>query len=139
MHEKLRTLGDSIKDLLSDLTNQMDDALDVGGSFKSAKWISQVVTRKDHKITIRMELPGYKKENITVKVVDDVLIIEGNANRTEEVGELLASTIDSFDRKWKLSDNAIVDEIEADVRAGVLAVTVPLKCEKARSKDIPIG
>lgn len=135
MHPKLRRLQSEAASLISDLSSQMEELFDLGAT--TAPRIA--VTRSDNKLTLRAEIPGYEKEDVKVRVEDDVLIIKVTKKKSEEKGTLLTSSIHSFEKMWELPPNAIVDEIEADVRAGILAVTVPLKTDQAHTRDVPIG
>ncbi|KAG6546651.1 hypothetical protein Mapa_011840 [Marchantia paleacea] len=87
----------------------------------------------------KADLPGMKKEEIKVQVVDDgVLSISGERNK-EKVDEKdnyrrTERSFGKFFRQFRLPSNAKPQEISAKVENGVLTVTVP-KIEESKKKS----
>jgi HSP20 family protein len=83
---------------------------------------------------IDVDLPGVSKEDINVKVENNVLTISGERKTKEEVKEedyyKCESSFGSFTRSFTLPDNVDTENIHAENRDGVLEITVPKK-EKA--------
>ena len=90
---------------------------------------------------VTVELPGSKKEDITVEMKDQVLTIRGEKrNEREEKKEhsrWIERSYGSFSRSFALPANAVADRIKAEFRDGVLTVEVP-KAEEAKPKTISI-
>ena len=90
---------------------------------------------------VTVELPGSKKEDITVEMKDQVLTIRGEKrNEREEKKEhshWIERSYGSFSRSFTLPSNAVGDRIKAEFREGVLTVEVP-KAEEAKPKTISI-
>jgi HSP20 family protein len=93
---------------------------------------------------IDVDLPGVSKEDINVKVENNVLTISGERKTKEEVKEedyyKSESSFGSFTRSFTLPDNVDTENIHAENKDGVLEITVPKK-EKAleEKKSIKIN
>ena len=92
-------------------------------------------TRIDWKETpeahvFKADLPGLVKEEVKVEVEEGrVLKISGERSREqEEMGDTwhrLELSSGSFVRRFRLPDNARLDQVKASMENGVLTVTVP--------------
>lgn len=83
---------------------------------------------------VRAELPGLKREDISVEVVDGALTIEA-ARETKE-GERAESF--RFSRSIALPDTVRADGVSAAYEHGVLTVTLP-KREEAKPRKITVA
>lgn len=63
---------------------------------------------------LSLDVPGFKKDDISVSVENEVLTISGSA---ESRG--------SITRKWRLPDGTNTDQISAKLSDGVLEVSLP--------------
>ncbi|MBI3092509.1 MAG: Hsp20 family protein [Candidatus Tectomicrobia bacterium] len=84
---------------------------------------------------VRAEVPGLKKEDLTIEVLDGVLSISGE-KKTEREEEKNGATLrerqyGSFRRGFYVGEEITTEEIQAHYKDGVLTVTVP-KREKVR-------
>src|SRR3989344_4924435 len=93
-------------------------------------------------IILKMAVPGYKKEDIEVKVEDDVLIIKGDVNKETEENkknyqrkEIAQQT---FEQKYKLPATAVAEKIEARCENGILTIIVPTNSKKERKINIEV-
>ena len=79
-------------------------------------------------------LPGIAKEDISVEVKENTLIISGERKRAEENDDRnfrrVESRYGSFSRSFKLPKNVKADGINAEFNNGILEVVIP-KDEKA--------
>lgn len=78
----------------------------------------------------KADLPGVKKEEVKVEVEDgNVLRISGQRAREKEekndTWHRVERSSGQFMRKFRLPDNAKVDQVKAAMENGVLTVTVP--------------
>ncbi|KAJ6952481.1 17.3 kDa class I heat shock protein-like [Populus alba x Populus x berolinensis] len=93
-----------------------------------------VNTRIDWKETpeahvFKADLPGLKKEEVKVEIEDDrVLQISGERNVERE------DKNDTWHRRFRLPENAKVDQVRASMENGVLTVTVPK--EEVKKPDV---
>lgn len=99
------------------------------------------IAEDDDRYVVTAELPGSKKEDITVEMKDQVLTIRGEKrNEREEKKEhsrWIERSYGSFSRSFALPANAVGDRIKAEFKEGVLTVEVP-KAEEAKPKAISI-
>jgi len=80
-------------------------------------------------IVVRVELPGIKKEEVKVEIVDGALTIEGERKYEKEVTRKGYFTTEraygTFYRRIPLPEEATVGEAKATFKDGVLEVTIP--------------
>jgi HSP20 family protein len=99
------------------------------------------IAEDDGRYVVTLELPGSKKDDITVEMKDQILTIRGEKrNEREEKKEhsrWVERSYGSFSRSFTLPANAAADQIKAEFRDGVLTVEVP-KAEEAKPKTISI-
>ncbi|TKY46399.1 18.5 kDa class I heat shock protein [Spatholobus suberectus] len=109
-----------------------------------------VNTRIDWKETpeahvFKADVPGLKKEELKVEVVDDrVLLISGERNVEKEdkndTWHRVERSSGKFMRRFKLPENAKIDQINASIENGVLTVTVPkMEVKKRETRAIEIS
>lgn len=87
------------------------------------------VTAYDDRIEIESEIPGLKKEDVSVEVCDGVLTIRGNKRQdTEEKkgGKVVFKELkrSSFQRSFLLDDTLDVNSVNAKFENGILNITI---------------
>ncbi len=92
---------------------------------------------------VEVDLPGVKKEDISVDVKENNLIISGERNFKEERQETdyykIESSYGKFERSFALPENVDIENIEATCTDGVLEVVLPkLKIETNEARKITI-
>ena len=107
------------------------------------RWLPQVdVLRRGDELVVRADLPGLKKEDISVDVGDNMLTIRGQRkeeSREEREGYYWHERSEgSFYRSIPLPEGANVDQARARFEDGVLEVALPAPKEKERSRHIEI-
>ena len=109
-----------------------------------------VSTRVDWKETpeahvLKADLPGLKKEEVKVEIEDDrVLQISGERNVEKEdkndKWHRVERSSGKFMRRFRLPENAKMDQVKASMENGVLTVTVPkAEVKKPDVKTIEIS
>jgi len=94
---------------------------------------------------IEVDLPGMKKEDISIQVEDNKLLISGERKVKEEIKEenyyKVESSFGTFSRSFSLPDDADIENIHAESKDGVLEVVVPkLEVQKVeKTKKIAIN
>ena len=78
---------------------------------------------------IEVDLPGMKKEDISIQVEDNTLVISGERKVKEEIKEenyyKIESRFGTFSRSFALPEDADIEKIHAESQDGVLEVIVP--------------
>ncbi|KAI9121544.1 hypothetical protein K1719_008577 [Acacia pycnantha] len=109
-----------------------------------------VSTRVDWRETpeahvFKADLPGLKKEEVKVEIEDDrVLQISGERNFEKEdknhTWHRVERSSGKFMRRFRLPENAKMDQVKASMENGVLTVTVPkAEVKKPEVKAIQIS
>ncbi len=92
----------------------------------------------DEAIVVIVDLPGVEKDNVDVRVEDDILTIKGKAGYSPPADILRREfSLDGYFRQFELSDEVNQDKISAEAKNGVLTITLP-KAEKSRPKQIQV-
>ena len=91
---------------------------------------------------LEAEIPGVKKEDISVTIENNVLTVSGKKEaKTEEKKAdyyLQESTYGSFSRSLRLPGEIEEGKVQAQFKDGVLKLTMPHKKASASSKQIKI-
>jgi HSP20 family protein len=99
-----------------------------------------IVEDKDA-FVVRAELAGVAKENISVEVKDNHLVLSGKKEAVERGEEgknrHLESRHGNFSRTFELPRNVKADAIEASFKDGALTLRIP-KADDAKPKAIEI-
>ena len=99
------------------------------------------VSENEKGYAVTVELPGVKKDDVTVEVHENVLTIRGEkkSEREEKKDKThwLERTYGSFSRSFTLPPTAVVDELKATFRDGVLTLEIPKK-EELKPRQISI-
>lgn len=96
------------------------------------------VINEENGYLVRVSLPGFKREEVSVELRDGVLSISGTRNEegTAEAKYLVRERAQgSFARRVKLRE-ASEEGIKAELRDGVLAVRVPRATPQAKAVTI---
>jgi HSP20 family protein len=99
------------------------------------------VTESDEAYRVTIELPGVKREDVTLDLQDRNLCIRGEKRSEREEKKDRSHWIErsygSFSRSFTLPADAVDDRIEANFKDGILTVTIP-KSEKAKPRTVAI-
>ena len=92
---------------------------------------------------VEADLPGVKKEDISVDTKDNVLTISGERKHKEEVKKddyyKLESSYGKFQRSFTLPEGVDTENIQASCENGVLEVTIPkLAIEDKKKQKIEV-
>ena len=100
-----------------------------------AEWVAPAseAAADDNAYRISMELPGVEEKDIDVTMHDGVLQVKGEKrNEREESGDtwfFSERSFGSFSRSFRLPPDADAEKVEADLKDGVLTVSVKKRKE----------
>ncbi len=95
----------------------------------------------DQSLTLIVEMPGVKKDNVDVSVENDVLTIDGRIDFANYEGLQPLYTeynIGHYLRSFQLSSKIDQGAIKAQLKDGVMSLVLP-KAEKAKPRRIAVS
>ncbi len=129
---------------LDDVRRRMDrvveEAMSRAPAVRGDAWSPLVdVEETDDAWVVEADIPGAKRDHITVELLGDELSIHGEIVERERVGILRRRTrrTGAFAYRLRLPGDVAEEGIEADLDGGVLTVRVP-KSERARRRRIEV-
>lgn len=89
-------------------------------------------------LVVLADLPGVSKDALDVRVDNNVLTIRGRADHSRPTDETYREyELVNFFRQFELSDKVDQQRITADLKHGVLTLTLP-KAEEAKPRQIEV-
>lgn len=127
---------------LRDQLNRLFDASASRAPESFGDWSPALDAFEDKdKYVVSLELPGLKKEDISVTVQDGVLTVSGERKREQETTSGNVHRTEryygKFTRSVSLPPTAKADQVAASYKDGVLHVELP-KAEEAKPKSIEV-
>lgn len=99
------------------------------------------VSESDDKLTVKMDLPGVSKEDVSIQIVGDTLQVKGEKKQEKEVKDenyhRIERTYGSFYRSVELPTRVVAEKITAKFKDGVLTIELP-KDEEVKPHAIEI-
>ncbi len=124
----------------SRLQRMFDDTLGEGGR-ATLRGPAVDVTETDEKYVVTAELPGVKRQDITVEIHDGVLYLRGEKKSAREEksekGRWLERSYGSFSRSFALPADADDSHIDASFADGVLTIELAKRPE-AKPRTIAV-
>ncbi len=107
------------------------------------KWSPAIdVQRVNGNLLVTAELPGVKQNDIKVEVTDNTLFIHGERKQehTEDQNgyRRVERSYGDFYRAVTLPEGAKTDQVKAELRDGLLQVSVPVAAAEPKTRQIPI-
>lgn len=84
---------------------------------------------------LRVDIPGFSKEQVKVYVEEGHLVIKADQGSEETNSKFASRNYGSFSSRLLLPENVEFEKISAELKNGVLIVTVP-KLAKLPKKDL---
>jgi HSP20 family protein len=130
---------------IQDMREQMDRLLEdlLGGTLQQGPpgiWVPDVdVEEADDAWIVDADVPGARKEDVTVDLQDGELVIRGEIKEKERAGILRRRTrrVGEFEYRVRLPGDVSGDDIEAKLEHGVLRIRVP-KPQRAQPRRIEV-
>jgi HSP20 family protein len=114
------------------------------GSEGRGLWSPEVdITERDGKMVVTADLPGLKKDDVKVEVMENSLIIQGERRQEHEESDRgyrrSERRYGSFYRSIPLPEGAQTDQARAEFKDGVLEVSMPVPTsQQRRGRQVPI-
>lgn len=111
--------------------------------FQSAKSFRTDIVEKDNAYYVQAELPGFKKDDITIEITDNYLTIRAKRDEMKQVEEKdkyihRERSYGEFVRQFYVND-ADQDNIKAKLEDGILHIEIPkLHSDKRKGRRIEI-
>jgi HSP20 family protein len=141
----LQRFADEVDRLFDDFGFGRRWATPLGRETGLEKWAPEVeVFHRNNELTIRTDLPGLKKDEISVDITDDAVTIQGERKREHEEERRgfyrSERSYGSFYRVIPLPEGAMSEQAKATFRDGVLEITMPAPpASKGRRLEITEG
>jgi HSP20 family protein len=135
---EMAVLQDRVNRVFGDLSRRFDDDVTARGT-----WVPPVdiYENDQHELVLKAELPDLKREDIDIRVENNVLTLSGQKKAEEEVNEdryhRIERTYGHFSRTFSLPNTVDTSKIAAEYKNGVLTVRLPQR-EDARPKQIQV-
>lgn len=110
--------------------------------YENAVWmpLTDIYEDKD-KYTLKLDLPGIKKEDVKISFVNGQLSISGERVQESETKDAKCHRIErsfgKYFRSFNLPEHIQSDKISAEFKDGQLTINIP-KAEEAKPKEIEI-
>jgi HSP20 family protein len=137
-------LGLSPFGMIREFTNEMDRAFRLtAGSRGMEGWVPAIdVQQCGGSLVVSAELPGLKRDDVKVELTDEALIIEGERKREHkddhEGYHRRERSYGRFYRAISLPEGAKTDQAKAELKDGVLRVSIPVQESKKKLREVPI-
>ena len=105
-------------------------------------WVPKVdISETKGELVVAAELPGMKRDDVSIRIENNVLTLKGEKQREEEKEGTNYYRVErccgSFTRSFALPSTVDANKVKAGFKDGVLTITLP-KTEEAKGKEIPI-
>lgn len=124
-----------------------DDFLDTFVGFPSSNWVSDQpnleMYEDSENVVVKLAVANFDEKDLDISIEDNVLTISGTSREEEEKEEgkkyyYKGLRTESFSRSVSLPVRVKADSASAEVKKGVLQVTLP-KAEESKASKIMIS
>jgi len=102
------------------------------------------ISEKDKEYVVKAQLPGVRKDDVKVELLNGVLTLTGERkyekeDKTEKTHRI-ESAYGAFTRSFTVPEDVLAEKIAADYKDGVLTVRLPkTDIKKPATKTIKVG
>jgi HSP20 family protein len=111
-------------------------------TFTGGNWVPPVdIYEDENALVFTCEIPGFEKDQVNITVNDGRLILSGNRTAQEKDGRQYRHVErwrGNFYRSFLLPTSVGADDIQAQLKNGILTVTLAKKAE-AKPRQIPVN
>ena len=134
------TLQDRINRLFEDAFPR---SRDIDDDVSMCAWRPAVdIYETENGLVLKAELPGVKKEDVSVEIKDNILTLKGERIEDKRVDEenyyRRERCFGTFQRSFNLEQNIQPEKIKAKFKAGVLEVEIP-RPEEEKPKKVSVS
>src|SRR5438477_1471728 len=134
---ELATLQNRVNTLFQDY-NRGQDELTTTSSFVPAVDVYE----DEHKVTLKLEIPGINQEDVDIRLENNTLTVRGerkfNSEEKEENFHRIERRYGSFTRSFTLPNTVNPEDVHAGYNNGVLEIKLGKRAE-AKPKQIKVG
>ena len=135
---ELASLQNRVNGLFQDYGRSNNDELATSGSFVPAVDVYE----DEHKVVLKLEVPGVKEQDLDVQVENQTLTVRGQRSFEKEEKEENFQRIErrygSFTRSFTLPNTINTESVNASYENGVLKIELA-KREEAKPKQIKVN
>lgn len=132
-----REMDEMLRGIRTGLRRDMSPAL--------SDWAPAVdISEKEREYVVKAELPGVKKEDVKVELLNGVLTLSGERkfekDEKSETTHRIESAYGAFIRSFAVPEDVLAEKIAADYKDGILAIHLPkTDIKKPATKSIKIS
>lgn len=130
----MRQMLDAVDQVFED-TMTVFPGVGAGAGAARAPWDMR---EEEGEIKMRFDLPGLSKEDVKVAVEDDVLVIKAQQQKEEGGDSWWGRNLSSYNTRLQLPDNCETDKIKAELKNGVLFISIPKTKVQRKVMDVDI-
>ncbi len=131
------------------ITNEVEKGVEVVGKKVSEAFnnlashlpFANLAKKEDSTFHVEVDLPGVKKENIDIKIEDDVLVVTAVREYKKELSRddyyICESSFGKMQRRFTLPESIDTSKVDASFKDGRLEIELQ-KTKKAKPKSISI-
>ncbi|XP_030935853.1 small heat shock protein, chloroplastic [Quercus lobata] len=133
----------ALRPMLDTMDRLFDQTTTFPGAHRSAwDWQARAnwdVVEEENEFKMRFDMPGLDKEDVKVSVEDDVLVIKGEHKKEGKDNDSWSwRSFNSYDTRMQLPDNLEKDKIKAELKNGVLYISIPKTKAERKVIDVQI-
>lgn len=116
-----------------------------GFGSRLSDWLQPATDAKveDGAYRITMELPGVEEKDIELTVENGLVTVSGEKRQSREEKDdtwyFSERSYGSFRRSFRVPQDADEDAVKAELKDGILTVTVPRKTGTAAGRKVPVA
>jgi HSP20 family protein len=136
---ELAQMQDRINRVFGDAYRRGDDDV-----LSRGEWMPPVdiYETDNHELVLKTELPGIKREDIDIRLENNLLTLRGERKRESDVKDdhyhRVERSYGSFSRSFTLPATVNTEKVSADFKDGVLTITLPTR-EEAKPRQIQVN